>query len=123
MTAGERPVFASLLCRNTGTYAEACDLDHCQNLPNKHDHLHKEYKYRNGAFRWVSKPDAFDSVQWLSLLEPVSQNAAQGVPVKGTRSSRSPSKRACFSALTLVSQMIWFVIRWVAGHGKGPMKK
>jgi hypothetical protein len=39
----------------------------CQNLPNKHDHLHKEYKYRNGAFRWVSKPDGFDSVHGLSV--------------------------------------------------------
>ena len=48
-----------LLSRNTGTYAEACDLGHVSKPSNKHDHLHKEYKYRNSAFRWVSKPDGF----------------------------------------------------------------
>jgi hypothetical protein len=45
------------LSRNTGTYVEACDLDDVPKPSNKHNHLHKEYKYRNGAFKWVSKPD------------------------------------------------------------------
>jgi hypothetical protein len=68
-----------LLCRNTGTYAEACDLGHVSKPFNKHDHIHKEYKYRNGALRWVSKPDGFGKPQELGPHDAHSAGASAHV--------------------------------------------